>query len=327
MPRFLSTRALLPLILGALACLVGCAPEPAVESPPEAPTERDLFKIPSAPPFPILLELPPEAAQPLKTFLEQRFPDNPERRLVWEDSSASSPDWEIAFVRPWSLADLEVRGMDLRTWLDEIYPLHPSDFFLPVSSVERDGNLRSLPISLAPDFLYARSLPEGKEALDSGALAAYFANGGRIALPRGPAGSWYRARLRIPESLIDWFDPEDSPTPFLSGQAGMAVGDRSWPARHRIPSSQMRSLAEVLPGVPDWGCRMVVSAQCRLPELARDILRVLLTEGQESLTGFGGGSFPVRRSVYQSPRVQGMFLLAPRAALDATLSALIDPRE
>jgi hypothetical protein len=204
--------------------------------------------------------------------------------------------------------------------LEKVFPLHKADFIVSASEFREGGRLMGVPILFLPHFVYAKE----ESLAQPGGLQSYLSAGHKIALPKGDPGLWYRELFNIGQESVHWIEPQGDESIFLEGVAQVAIADRSWLAKGRIPQIQVFPFTSLAPAssVPDWGIRLAISNNCANTALAETILKTALVDLQEKFIGSGGGAFPVRRSVYQSPRIQGAFLSAPKKVFDTTLDRL-----
>ena len=306
-------------------CLSGCSPQVDEES--DAGRVQETSQPPSPPKrsFVVLNDLTVSEDILFREVLSERLGAAADWELRWERVAdhPSSPDWDVALLRAWSLGAVGDESADLQDMLEDVYPLHRADFVVSASEMLRDGSLTSLPILLLPDFLYIKTSVPWATSPDAEVFRKHVEGGGKVGLREGEAGEWYRGRLGIPpEQAVDL--DETAENPYLAGEIEIAIYDRSWLVELNVPGNEIHSLAEIGldSQIPDWGYRFAVSKNCPNLALAGNLLRLLLVEGHDSILGINGAVFPMRRSVLNSPRMQGMTMNAPKAVFERTLGSL-----
>lgn len=312
--------SLFPFLLGFF--LVGCSPseesgEGAVSPPQPTPT-------PAATPFIFHTDAEEAHYLVLKPYIEKvvRLPET--HTLRWSRSEKPPENWDAALVRTWNMEEIESNSIDLLADLEAAYPRHGADFFIPVKSLlTTEGRLLSLPAALIPDFLFARNRPGWSLRFDPEAFRTETARGARIGLVKNPAGESVRSRLEIPEDQVEWIQFSDPNNPFFSGEIDFAIGPKGWLMERQIQGLAAVSILQlgVFDSAPDSGYRFAVSQTCPIPEVGREILKDLVTEGQSAMVGVAD-AFPIRRSVYSSPRMQAPQFALFRSAFEETLNGL-----
>jgi hypothetical protein len=301
--------------------LLGCSPK----EEEVAPVERQPPPTPSEIPFTILSDAENLHFHFLKSYFDRINPQPAKYFVRWVNPSENPESWDFALVRPWNLEDVESHSIDLRSMLEEAYPKHPSDFFVSVDSGTEEAELHSLPIVHIPDFLFARNRPQWNFQFDPEAFKAEVKAGAKIGMPDRPGMFQIQSQLGVAEKQIvriDWTDPQN---PFAKGEIDLAIGPKGWLLEKQVPGLSVISLADLGLGrqVPDAGYRIAISNNCVDSGIAQSLFANLITEGQASLVGIAD-AFPIRRSVYSSPRVQGPLFAFYKKAFDLTLANL-DP--
>lgn len=309
-------RSLSPFLIAV--SLWGCSPKKAEQvdsvSRP-APTAT-----PSTKPFRILAELPASSLENFKSTFDQGLELPGGWHLEWKTFGAYQGPWDLALLSPPAQETLAADSIELGDLLDQIFPLHNADFILSASHFRQEGKLLCAPVLFLPHLLYAKK----PELASAAGFESYLEAGNSIALPAGRAGEWYQERLRIESRQVHSMEPASPENPFLTGAVEIAIADRSWIAAQKIPASQVYPLTELGldDGILDWGIRVSISNRCANPSLAQRMVKAAIVDFQDRLVASGGGFFPVRRSVYQSPRIQGIFLGAPKRVFDTTIERL-----
>jgi hypothetical protein len=312
--------------LASVLC-AGCSPRTAEEAEPQE--EQALLPAPT--PAPILrlaTDYTGEELEEFSLFLTNRLTGIDFSRVEIQNLESEPSDWDLALYRVWSYPKIHNRARDLAEILDRAYPPHRADFILSASDFTRDGKLLSLPIVLLPDFIYSKRAGEWRGGFNRSVWEEYLSSGGKVALPGGPKGEWYAKHLNIPAGQI-LTATSNTANPYQQGAAEVAIHNRSWVTEQPSTGASLFSLADLdlESGVPAWALRVSLAADAVNEELARTLLTRFLVELQDSLFDFGASGLPLRRSIYQSPRMQGAFLGAPRAVFDSTIAAIaeVDP--
>ena len=318
-PRLLSVASLVGI------CLLGCAPDTSEPPPSRESQEAQLPIQPEKEPFTFLADLATTENLPFKSFVAECVPTGSDWRFEWVGFDQSTGEWEVAFFRSWSFPAIRDRVLGLEEMLEETYPLHKADFVVPVEVLEVEGQLTSLPITLAPDFVFVRNTLDWSGSPTPEAFQSYLGKGEKIGLPPAEPGMWYRKNLEIPADRVVELSTDGKGNPYVEGTVDVAIHDRSWLLDQGIPGNEIHSLAEIglEERVPDWGYRIAISNDCKDIPLAKEILKSILVSKHDMLIGLGGRSFPVRKSIYQSPRMQGALITAPRQVFDRTLENLL----
>ncbi|MCA9415857.1 MAG: hypothetical protein KC917_06290 [Candidatus Omnitrophica bacterium] len=302
--------------------VLGCSPKEEETTSP-AP-DRKPSPTPAGKPFVILSDATDSDQRVLAGCVEKSTPLGETYFYRWEKPSESEGRWDIALVRPWTVSSLEANAVDLLPHLEEAYPKYKHDLFVPVDDlVDEATRLLSFPIVLAPEFLFAMNHPQWNFQFSKEIFDKEIAEGAKVGLVESPLADFYRESLGIPESQTVAIDFRNPDNPFSKGEIEFAIGPKGWLLEKQVQGLSVISLAEAgLTGaIPDAGYRAIVAKDCVDLEIAEKIFANLVTEGQLCLVGVPD-SFPIRRSIYASPRVQGPLTAFYKKAFDQTLSNL-----
>ncbi len=307
------------LFLGILILLGGCSPKENEGTQ----VERKPSPTPTGKQFVILSDAEDLHLLFLKSYLNKLNPQPGKYFFKWVTPEDGDQDWDFALLRPWSLDRIDSQTIDLKPMLEEVYPRHSSDFFIPVSKLLEEEQLNALPITLIPHFLFAKNHPQWNFQFDPAIFNQEIEAGREIGLIQNPLTGYYRKRLGIPEEQVVSLDFSDPENPLVQGQLDLAIGPKGWLLEKQIQGLSVISLAElgVFEEVPNVGYHVALSAGSVEPDIGRILFNDLVTEGQLSLVGVAD-SFPIRRSVYSSPRSQGPLTAFYKKAFDQTLANL-----
>jgi len=310
-----------PILSIVVFALSGCSPKEESTSP----VERQPSPTPAGQKFTILSDASGADSLFLKSYLDKLNPRQGTYYLEWVGPEDDSGQWDFALLRPWNLDLVDRKAVDLKPMLERVYPRHTSDFFIPIEALESEEGLKSLPITIVPDFLFAMNRPQWNFQFDPAVFAEEVASGKKVGISAGPLVDFYRNQLGLQEDQVVEIDLRDPENPFLKGNLEFAIGPKGWLLEKQVPGLSVIGLAG-LPGVekvPHSGYQIALSADSAAPEIGEAFFANLVTEGQLSMVGVAD-SFPIRRSVYSAPRIQGPMTAFYKQAFDQTLANL-DP--